>query len=380
MVRRAQRGIAVITVLLALAIAVLVCSEVISRVYASMKRSENYLNTQQAWEYALGGEAIAREMLAADFEKDKLSSVKLDHLHEKWAQPLPKLRVVGGSVEVEIYDMQSRFNLNNLISAEGEIQEQQVGVLQKLMSFLGIQSSYADLATRWASYDNDTGDLYDSDKTGYRAADTQFGSVSELRLLKDFRFDEYRRVSPFLSALPVPVRININTAPEPVLIALTDGSEQSVTAVKSFIAQRQQQESGYTSPDVFASMLDMDDDEEMGGEDSDGSEDLDSAEDAEDDEDNDGSDSGKSVLGVNSEYFEVRVIAEYGKNKLWLVSTLFRDEQTGEIHLLTRDTSQKFSLGVLPVLNKEGSKKSSASFIGSDGKSNESENAGFIGN
>ena len=286
MVRPAQRGIAVITVLLALAIAVLVCSEVISRVYASTKRSENYLNTQQAWEYALGGEAMARELLAADFEKDKLSSAKLDHLHEKWAQPLPKLKVVGGSVEVEIYDMQSRFNLNNLISAEGEIQEQQVGVLQKLMTFLGIQSSYADLATRWASYDNDTGDLYDSDKTGYRAADTQFGSVSELRLLKDFRVDEYRRVSPFLSALPVPVRININTAPEPVLIALTDGSEQSVTAVKSFIAQRQQQELGYTSPDVFASMLDMDDDEEMGGEDAEGSEDLDSGEDAEDDEGN----------------------------------------------------------------------------------------------
>lgn len=377
--KRAQRGIAVITVLLALAIAVLVCSEVISRVYASTKRSENYLNTQQAWEYALGGEAMAREMLAADFEKDKLSSAKLDHLHEKWAQPLPKLKVVGGSVEVEIYDMQSRFNLNNLISAEGEIQEQQVGVLQKLMTFLGIQSSYADLATRWASYDNDTGDLYDSDKTGYRAADTQFGSVSELRLLKDFRVDEYRRVSPFLSALPVPVRININTAPEPVLIALTDGSEQSVTAVKSFIAQRQQQELGYTSPDVFASMLDMDDDEEMGGEDAEGSEDLDSGEDAEDDEDPDASDDGKSVLGVNSEYFEVRVIAEYGKNKLWLVSTLFRDEQTGEIHLLARDTSQKFSLGVQSVVNKDGSKKSSGSFIGSDGKNNESDNADFIG-
>ncbi|HNE26700.1 MAG TPA: type II secretion system minor pseudopilin GspK, partial [Pseudomonadales bacterium] len=246
MPRRAQQGIAVITVLLALAIAVLVCSEVISRVYASVKRSENYLNTQQAWEYALGGEALAREILAADFEKDQLSSEKIDHLHEAWAQPLPKLQVAGGAVEVEIYDMQSRFNLNNLIGEDGQIQPMQVGVLQRLMSFLGIRTNYADMAARWASYDNDTGDLYDSDKVGYRAADTQFGSVTELRLLKDFHVDEYRRLAPFVSALPVPVRININTAPEAVLLSLTDGSDQSIELVKNFVAQRKQQTGGYT--------------------------------------------------------------------------------------------------------------------------------------
>lgn len=372
MSKHAQQGIAVITVLLALAIAVLVCSEVISRVYASMKRSENYLNTQQALEYALGGEAMAREMLAADFEKDKLSSAKSDHLHEKWAQPLPKLKVVGGSVEVEIYDVQSRFNLNNLINAEGEIQAQQVGILQRLMTFLGIQSSYADLATRWASYDNDTGDLYDSDKMGYRAADTQFGGVSELRLLKDFRAEEYRRISPFLSALPVPVRININTAPEAILLALTDGSEQSVASVKSFVAQRQQQEGGYTSPDVFANLLDVDDsgDDETDGEDAGDSEDVIGGEDAEDEGGADNGDSGKSVLGVNSEYFEVRVIAEYGKNKQWLVTTLFRDEQTGEIRLLARDMSQRFLLGEKAKDSKSDTKKS---------KNSESESTGFIG-
>ena len=43
--------------------------------------------------------------------------------------------------------------------------------------------------------------------------------------------------------------------------------------------------------------------------------------------------------------FEVRVIVEYNGRKVWLVSTLFRDDQTGEISLLSRDTSQRFSLG-----------------------------------
>lgn len=351
MPRRAQQGIAVITVLLALAIAVLVCAEVISRVYASMKRSENYLNTQQAWEYALGGEAVAREMLAADFEKDELSSTKIDYLHEKWAQPLPKIKVTGGDIAVEVYDMQSRFNLNNLISEDGEIQDTQVGVLQHLMSFLGVRTNYADMAARWASYENDTGDVYGSDKTPYRAADTQFGSVSELRLLSDFHADEYRRIAPYLSALPVPVRININTAPEPVLLALTDGSEQSIGLVKNFVAQRQQQEGGYTSPEAFASMLDAGSEDDSGGE-----------------------DEAEDVLGVSSEYFEVRVVANYGNSKVWLVSTLFRDEQTGEIHLLARDTSQRFALG-----ENDKSNQKDRDFFGDDSADSDTEEKSFIG-
>lgn len=377
MPRRAQQGIAIITVLLALAIAVLVCSEVISRVYASVKRSENYLNTQQAWEYALGGEALAREILAADFEKDQLSSEKIDHLHEAWAQPLPKLQVAGGAVEVEIYDMQSRFNLNNLIGEDGQIQPMQVGVLQRLMSFLGIRTNYADMAARWASYDNDTGDLYDSDKVGYRAADTQFGSVTELRLLKDFHVDEYRRLAPFVSALPVPVRININTAPEAVLLSLTDGSDQSIELVKNFVAQRKQQTGGYTSPDAFSSMLESQGGGEEGGFEEGGSEE-------------DGGDGGdrdtENVLGVNSEFFEVRVVADYGKNRVWLVSTLFRDEQTGEIHLLSRDTGQRFILSA-PDKNKKQDDKAAGRasdsgrdvFDGDDVEDNGSNGQSFIG-
>jgi type II secretory pathway component PulK len=191
-------------------------------------------------------------------------------------------------------------------------------------------------------------------------------------VLLHFRAEEYRRISPFLSALPVPVRININTAPEAILLALTDGSEQSVASVKSFVAQRQQQEGGYTSPDVFANLLDVDDsgDDETDGEDAGDSEDVIGGEDAEDEGGADNGDSGKSVLGVNSEYFEVRVIAEYGKNKQWLVTTLFRDEQTGEIRLLARDMSQRFLLGEKAKDSKSDTKKS---------KNSESESTGFIG-
>ncbi len=363
-----QRVIAVITVLMALAIAVLICSEVISRVYASVKRSENYFNTQQAWEYALGGEALAREVLAADFEKDRLSSAPIDHLHEKWAQPLPKMTVANGDIAVEIYDAQARLNLNNLIDQSGSIQSSQVGVLQRLMTFLGMQTHYADMAARWASYENDTENMYDSDKINYRAADTQFGSVSELRLLRDMRLEEYRRVAPYLSALPVPVHININTAPEPVLVALTDGSEQSMSAVKDFIAQRQQQEVGFTSTEAFSNLLDAgqgDDiigDDLLSGDSDNGSIEApsESVDEGENEVEGETENDSNAVLGTSSEYFEVRVIANYGKSKVWLVSTLFRDNETGEIMLLSRDTSQRFLFGNLYSKNNGANKDKKA--------------------
>ena len=247
-----QRGIAVITVLLALAIGVLICSEVIMRVYHGVKRSGNHFNTQQAWEYALGGEAWARQQLNEDIEKDKKTS-RVDHLLEKWAVAGQKMDIEGGSIQIDIYDMQSRFNLNNLITEDGAIDPVQVNILKEMFSYLGVRPAYADMAARWASYADDTDNMYDSDKNPYRAGDTQFGSVSEMRQLKDIEMKEYRRMQPFLSALPVPVTININTAPGPVLASMTDNSEQTVERLKSFIEQRKLQLNGYSSPDNFIS-------------------------------------------------------------------------------------------------------------------------------
>ena len=327
---RMQRGIAVITVLLALAIAVLICSEVIMRVYNGVKRSGNHFNTEQGWEYALGGEAWARQQLAADFEKDKIA-VKTDHFLEKWAVPAQKIAVEGGSIEIEIYDMQARFNLNNLVDEDGSIDPAQVNILKNLLSTLGVRPVYADLAARWASYANDNDDMYDSDKTPYRAADTQFGSVSEMRQLKDIEMKEYLRIQPYLSALPVPVSVNINTAPEPLLASIAGNTEQSGEKIKSFLEQRKQQLNGYASPDAFVEIV--------GGKDEGEDEDEDTAE----------------LLTVSSEYFEVRVIAEYNGRRVWLISTLFRDEQTGEISLLSRDTSQRFTLGTSPLSNDSNS-------------------------
>lgn len=318
---KAQRGVAVITVLLALAIAVLISSEVIMRVYTGMKRSQNHFDSQQAMQYALGGEAWARQRLAMDLEKDK-KQLLIDHFREEWAMPAQKLEIEGGSLEIEVYDMQSRFNLNNLIDENGTIVQEQARLFNNLLAYLGITTIYTDMAAHWASYADDTDNLYDSEKFPYRAANTQFGSVSELRQLRDMEMNDYQKMMPFLSALPDPVKININTASEPVLAALVGSGDQSHERIMQFMQRRAEQENGFTSPGIFISMMGIQDNELA------------------------------ELLSVNSEYFEVRVVAEYNGRRVWLISTLYRDAETGEISLLSRDTSSRFVFGNSAFANR----------------------------
>ncbi len=328
-----QRGIAVITVLLALAIAVLISSEVIMRVYQGMKRSQNHFNTQQAWQYALGGEAWARQKLALDFEEAKRSGRKVDHLFEPWALPAQRMELDGGYLEVEIYDMQSQFNLNNLVTEDGAIDGGQVIVFKRLLSELGVRPLYGDFAARWASYRDDTDNMYGKDEYPYRAADTQFGSVTELRQLRDMEMKDYERVRPFLAVLPVPVTVNINTASPPVLAALAGGGAGMNERLKAFLQKREQQVNGLLSTDAFITSMGIQND------------DLD------------------ELLSVSSDYFRVRVIAEYAGRKAWLESVLFRDSDTGEISLLSRNSGTRFTFG-----NSDMQLESEDTGVGSDDK------------
>jgi general secretion pathway protein K len=305
-----QGGIAVITVLLALAIAVLISSEVIMRVYMGVKRSENQFNADQAWQYALGGEAFGRQLLAMDYEKNK--QLKIDHLFEEWAMPAQTIAVEGGFIEVEIYDLQSRFNLNNLVNDQGQIVGEQLETFTLMLSRLGVNPSYAMLAAHWASYANDNESLYGNKEWPYRAGDTQFGSVSELRLLRDMDMGDYLKIAPYVSALPASaVPININTAPEPVLAGMV--KTEPGDRLHAFIQQRSQQVDGLQSTGLFINQV-------IGN----------------------GAVIDKNAMSVDSNYFEIRVRTSYNGRRAYLVSSVFRDPDNGEISLLGRDSSQRF--------------------------------------
>ena len=307
--RPTQRGIAVITVLLALAIGLLISSEIIMRVYMGMKRSSNQFNALQAWEYALGGEEWARQRLGVDFLEDK--GKQIDHLNEDWAMPAQTLEIEGGFIEIEIYDLQARFNLNNLVTEEGQVDSKQLNIFRRLLQQVGISAVYADKAAQWASYDDDVDSDYGTLDMPYKRGDTQFGSISELRLLREMPLDKYRDLVPYITVLPFQVKQNINTASDMVLASLTKKSTPE--KIKAFLEQRQENRDGYASPETFINAMGVQDEELV-----------------------------KQDLAVQSEFFEIRVRTEYNGRRCYLISVVHRDPESGEIRLVSRDRSQHF--------------------------------------
>ena len=64
---RGQGGVALITVLLVFAIATVIAGSIVERNFMDVRRMERQLVYGQTWQYALAGEAFARQILYTDF-------------------------------------------------------------------------------------------------------------------------------------------------------------------------------------------------------------------------------------------------------------------------------------------------------------------------
>jgi general secretion pathway protein K len=135
---RRQRGVALITAVLMVALATMLAVDVGYRGFLDQRRSGTLFALDQGLEIALGAEAWA-----ADFLKRDMQESQNDHLGETWARPLPPLPIEGGTVEGRLEDMQGRFNLNNLVHGDGTPNPVAVQQLERILALLEIEPSWA---------------------------------------------------------------------------------------------------------------------------------------------------------------------------------------------------------------------------------------------
>src|SRR5690348_2188896 len=107
---RRQPGVALITVLVILFLAVTLSSAMIWETGLDQRRTATLVQGDQAMEYALGAEAWAGQIL----RRDANQNASVTNLAQNWAQQLPPLPVEGGQIIGRLEDMQGRFNLNSL--------------------------------------------------------------------------------------------------------------------------------------------------------------------------------------------------------------------------------------------------------------------------
>lgn len=249
MSRRHQRGVALITAVLIVALATILAVDVGFKGYLDQRRTANAFALDQSFEIALGGEAWASDSL----RRDKLQSPKQDDFTEEWATPIPPIPLedVGGEFEGQLEDLQGRFNLNNLVafdnSGVSKVDPAAVKRLERLLEILELEPKWANIIADWIDSDGDPGfpdgaedTVYTGFTPPYRTANMPITRTTELLALPDFGLERYRKLAPFITALPAGTTINVCTASPELLDALVEGRRQFTLARESTKESRQQ--------------------------------------------------------------------------------------------------------------------------------------------
>lgn len=188
------------------------------------------------------GDAIllwANGTLVEDLEKNNI-----DGKNDVWNKVLADVEIQGGKVDAYIMDLQGKINLNNL-ALDGKTGDLARARFKRLLNILAIEVDITSAIADWIDTDLEVrfpggaeDDYYLSLDIPYRAGNQVLVSVSEILLIKNVDREIFFKLQPFITALPIGVNININTAPKQVLLSLSD--EMNESAVESLINLRAQ--------------------------------------------------------------------------------------------------------------------------------------------
>lgn len=347
---RRAAGVALVSVLLVVAILAAVAHQLTARHSLSVAQSQSSLGYDQALAYALGGEALARQILHEDWvedRKDNESGSPADTLQEPWAQAVPPLELDDlGFIEIQARDLNGCFNVNALLGQDdalalGEAGNEagsgdnsaapspdapspsgpsHLGRFKTLLRNLQIAERFAEAALDWMDGNQevsqtllDTGaedQEYLSQDPAYRTADRRLAHVSELRLLQGMSQEDFERLAPHVCALPtVTLRVNVNTATQQTLAALGPAQTLDDAQMQRLMeTEREFEEVGdFTAQDAFPEFAGV-----------------------------------SSLLAVASEHFEVQVRVRIGHSMAVLTSVLHRDLDNGAMTLVSRDMGRNF--------------------------------------
>ncbi|MCY0389189.1 type II secretion system minor pseudopilin GspK [Robbsia sp. Bb-Pol-6] len=262
-----QRGAALITALLVVTLAAVLVSGLLWREQVQIRRVENQRQSQQARWVSRGVFAWARLILRSEAD-----SAPVTYLGGVWSVPIAETRLSSflgrfGEARAEqgastwlsgtIEDAQAKFNLRDLVTAGGvsgfDVDPVSLGEFRKLLEELGIDSQLATpvaqrirqslmrsvtrgqradsgnpVSDAMAGAQNGSGRTGGgfTDDPGLAGSDDgageqpiQMHDVDALLDVPGFTPAAIAQLAPFVTVLPVPSQINLNTAPAEVIAA-----------------------------------------------------------------------------------------------------------------------------------------------------------------
>jgi len=236
---KAQRGVALVMVLLIVALATTIAAFMAQQQGFWQREMENGRDRAQARRIAEAGIDWARAVLADDASLSQSDSGK-----EMWAMKLPAIPVEGGEVQGTLYDQQGLFNLNNLVR-NGTASAIDLQRFQRLLAALGLPQEIGGALVDWMDSNSEVSangaedEYYLNLAKPYRCANRPLSDIGELVWVKGFDASIIKRLQPFVSALPESnTAVNVNFAPPEVLMAMLPGltlqdARQIVTQIQT---------------------------------------------------------------------------------------------------------------------------------------------------
>lgn len=214
-----EKGAVIVVALFFVALVATMAYLMMARLERDTRRTSLLLRATQAAYYAQASVNWAMEQLQTN-----LSQQKPDESVDKLPIQSPVNEVNGYIISSKITDMQSRLNVNNLNSLTAQTDFKRLMQLlnpamdeQKVNQIIFALSDWIRLGQQQNEYNQ----YYMSLLPPYRAAHRPMTSVSELQMIKGMTADLFARLQPYITALPVMTKINIQTAPAVVLAAIS---------------------------------------------------------------------------------------------------------------------------------------------------------------
>lgn len=219
-----QRGVALLTILVMVALATILAATIAKRQTNTAENTGYLMRQDQSLLYAKSAEAFFSELLIQD--SDNGSSI--DHLQENWAKPMPPFPVEDGSVSGKLLDESGKFNLNNLVKADGnQVDDSARRWFEKLLQRVGLPAELSQAVIDWQDTNDEVTGAMGAESSYYQGLDpayltpnTKFHSIEELKLVRGFEGRNYDLIKPYVTALPEQTKVNMNTAPALLLASI----------------------------------------------------------------------------------------------------------------------------------------------------------------
>lgn len=260
---RAQRGIALLTAIILVAIATIVAVSVAWQNALHARRAVAVFTIDQSFAYAQLAEAGAATLL----RQNRQDNPRVVAPSQEWAKPLGPWEIDNGATfEGVIEDQAGKFNLNSLVTQPNPggplvTNDNAVKQFESLLQSLDLNVSIAARVVDWIDSDSQPNALggaedsyYLTQDPPYRTPNMALTSISEL-LAMGLDRPSYDKLKNFVTALPVNARVNLCTAPGEVLDALTLSGQRNFGLDPKQLAQQRAQFSCFPDLAQFTAVL-----------------------------------------------------------------------------------------------------------------------------